>query len=107
MEEDVVQLEELEVNKMKGEVGAFFQMGTTGITAWNSFIKKQYLYVQDWSLKLKFEPDNLEYIYNRNYYRTRYGQYMKLYSIARQEDMVANAKRYEIEAAKDQEEKLK
>lgn len=36
--EDKVKLDDLEVTKMKGEVKAFFQMGTTGLNAWKSFI---------------------------------------------------------------------
>lgn len=104
---DKIELDDMEVKKMQGEVGAFFLMGEAGQKAWKSFLAKQYKLLQEWNIKRKNEEDNLEYEYNWRYYRTRYGQYRRLYITAEKEDKIKNAKKYEIEEKKKQESELK
>ena len=52
----------------------------------------------EWGMKYRMEKDNLEYEYNHRYYRTRYGEYMKLYQVYENEDRMKNIKKYQIEA---------
>lgn len=104
---ETIKLPEKEVKKMEGEVAAFFKMGSAGVKAFGSFIKKQYRTYQEWNQKYKEEPDNLKLQYNKNYYKTRYGQYKKHFAIAEKKDKEENAKRYEVEERKKEAEELK
>jgi len=104
---DTVKLNDLEVKKMEGEVMAFFKMGAVGMKAWGSFMQKQYKSYMEWNMKFKNEPDNLTYKYRMSYFRTRYGQYKRLYYVAKKKDMVANKVKYEEEAKKKQAADLK
>lgn len=104
---DVIELPELELTKMKGEIDAFFAMGPTGTKAVESFLSKQFRLYMEQNMKAKKEPDNLKLRYNVRYYKTRFGHYKRLVQIAEKADKEANPVRYEVEEKKKHEEEVK